>query len=371
MDWSTAEKRRLEYGKVIFWIHGRRVRGLTAQRRLAGFASVLFGFQKSTPWQRHRFNMEQKLIAVTGGTGQIGSALVRQLIRDGARVRVLLRNPAVRRMLPEGVECFRGCLPHSVPHEFVMGCTTVVHLAAVVPRTRPVAPDEMKTVNIGSLSALLTLARQYGVQRLMYISSARVLNSPERSYFSPYLYSKKAAEAYLNQSMSSPTCLIVYLPTVLSTSTEAGTSLARWVIQAVRRRWVMGPARPLPFHLIALDDVVTCIRTFIHDESLSGAWVLPGHCVTIRQLVTIAEQLTGRSIKYIPVPIHTIHQIATFISRWVPRDRPSRFWLMLEKLHFLSRAWTLTDIAGVALWPYAYRHPEVIIRDLLDMAHAR
>ena len=47
-------------------------------------------------------------VLVTGGTGTVGSQVVRELMSRGVHIRVLSRNPTKLKSLPSGVTCVRA-----------------------------------------------------------------------------------------------------------------------------------------------------------------------------------------------------------------------------------------------------------------------
>jgi uncharacterized protein (TIGR01777 family) len=67
-------------------------------------------------------------VLVTGGTGFIGSALVRRLTMEGHTVRILTRNPQVTPPAA-GVEYARWNPPAPLPPEALAGVDAIVHLA--------------------------------------------------------------------------------------------------------------------------------------------------------------------------------------------------------------------------------------------------
>src|SRR3954454_5050205 len=97
-------------------------------------------------------------ILVTGATGAVGRQVVEQLVRRGAEVRALVRDPAKARF-PGGVSVVQGDLldVDSVRGAFA-GVSTLFLLNAV-------APDEFTQALIA-----LNLARAAGVERLVYLS---------------------------------------------------------------------------------------------------------------------------------------------------------------------------------------------------------
>jgi nucleoside-diphosphate-sugar epimerase len=111
-------------------------------------------------------------VLVTGGTGFVGKAVVRRLIADGYRVRVLARQQAnVEPVVRLGAEVHRGDVADPVSFgQAFQGCELVVHLAA---GTSGSERDSATATLIGTRT-LLDLCRQHKPKRLVYISSCSV-----------------------------------------------------------------------------------------------------------------------------------------------------------------------------------------------------
>ncbi|MFF3568219.1 NAD(P)H-binding protein [Nocardia jiangxiensis] len=99
------------------------------------------------------------MILVTGATGAIGGAVVRQLVERGEQVRAFTRNPQAARM-PEGVEVVRG--DYADPPS-VAAAMADVQAAFLVNIPAPGRPD--------SDVALVAAARSAGVRRLVKLSA--------------------------------------------------------------------------------------------------------------------------------------------------------------------------------------------------------
>lgn len=97
-------------------------------------------------------------ILVTGATGTIGRNVIDQLVRRGASVRALVRNPA-KADFPGGVDVVQGDLldPDALRPAFT-GVSTLFLLNAVV-------PDEFTQALVA-----LNRAKQAGVERVVYLS---------------------------------------------------------------------------------------------------------------------------------------------------------------------------------------------------------
>ncbi len=122
-------------------------------------------------------------VLVTGGAGFIGSHSVEALLASGARVRVLDNlSSGHREYLPDhpALEFVEGDIRDAATvTQCMQGITHVLHLAAQV--SVPVSvqqPVFSNAVNIAGFLNVLDAARQAGVQRMVYASSAAVYGVP-------------------------------------------------------------------------------------------------------------------------------------------------------------------------------------------------
>ncbi len=106
-------------------------------------------------------------IALTGGTGFVGQALLDVLERKGQSARALARNiPSDRR---EGVEWVGGGLSdRAALGRLVSDAEVVVHIAGLTSTTQP---EEFETVNVAGTLELVEAAVAAGVPRVIFVSS--------------------------------------------------------------------------------------------------------------------------------------------------------------------------------------------------------
>lgn len=123
-------------------------------------------------------------ILVTGGTGFIGAALVRGLVQEGHRVRVLdngLRG-AARRL--EGIERQVEMIDADIRDvgavsRAVRGCDAVFHLAYINgTRYFYEIPHTVLEVGVKGTLNVLDAVLEHGVTRLLYASSSEVYQTP-------------------------------------------------------------------------------------------------------------------------------------------------------------------------------------------------
>lgn len=130
-------------------------------------------------------------ILVTGATGRVGSQVVQQLVKRGADVRVLVRDPS-KAVFPAGVQVVQGeLLDIDALRTAFTGVSTLFLLNAV-------AGDEFTQALV-----TLNIARECGVDRVVYLS---VLHS-DRFVNVPHFAVKLGAERMIEQMGFSATIL--------------------------------------------------------------------------------------------------------------------------------------------------------------------
>ena len=108
---------------------------------------------------------EERLLAVTGGTGFVGRHLIRMAVEAGHRVRALARTGQP----PEpGVEWVEGALdrPDSLAN-LCAGADAVIHVAGLITGTKAA----FEAVNVAGTAAMVDAARAARIARFIHVSS--------------------------------------------------------------------------------------------------------------------------------------------------------------------------------------------------------
>jgi len=119
------------------------------------------------------------VVIVTGATGHIGNVLVRELLAEGAVVRVLvLPDDDERPLAGLNVEIAYGDItdPVSLKSAFA-GAELVFHLAGIV-TIMPSMASVLERVNVGGMRTVIAACRASGVHRLVYTSSIHAMAEP-------------------------------------------------------------------------------------------------------------------------------------------------------------------------------------------------
>lgn len=118
---------------------------------------------------------------VTGGTGFIGSSIVRELLRAGFKVRALVRKGSDTRNL-DGLEIEHATGDITDPASLaraMRGCTHVFHAAALY-SFWVTTPGLIERVNVDGTRNVLQAALEAGVERVVYTSSVAALAVPQK-----------------------------------------------------------------------------------------------------------------------------------------------------------------------------------------------
>lgn len=185
--------------------------------------------------------------AVSGGSGFLGLAVARRLVVEGVAVRALDPEPLPAGLA--GVDSIEGDVRNPADAARLRaGADVVVHAAAALPVRRSEA--EIRSVTVDGTAVLLAAARETGVRRVVYVSSAVVYGLPSElpltetspaAPFEPYGRAKLAAEGLCREFGRRGLEVVVLRPTAFIGPGRLGVFgiLFAW-IRDWRRIYVLG-----------------------------------------------------------------------------------------------------------------------------------
>ena len=168
------------------------------------------------------------MVLVTGGSGLLGSCLIRQLIADGQQVRAIHRS---EKPVFEGsikVEWVRGDILDTIGLEEAMNGMEVVYHCAAVVSFHPSRKEEMHRVNVQGTANVVNACLDAGVKKLLFVSSVAALGriredepihegmnwSPESSN-SEYGKTKYLAETEVWRGMAEGLSIAIVNPVII------------------------------------------------------------------------------------------------------------------------------------------------------------
>ena len=254
------------------------------------------------------------LVLVTGGTGLVGSYLLRYLIREGYSVRALRRSGSSIQLAGEAagqVEWVEGDLldPGSL-EDALQGVDTLIHAAALVsfsPRDR----NALVRINRDGTANLVNAALYQGVKRFIHLSSVAALGRKSGNelidestawQFTPslprYSVSKFQAEREVWRGQAEGLWVAVVYPSLIFGSGWWNTGTNRMFSHVDRE---------LPFYppgangVVDVRDVARAVMLLLQQGQDGDRYLLNGHNISYRDLMVHIAHALGRRAPHLPM----------------------------------------------------------------------
>jgi nucleoside-diphosphate-sugar epimerase len=166
-------------------------------------------------------------ILVTGGTGYIGRHLIPALLARGHRVRALARQESLGRVPAGAIQVLGDALVVDSVRAAIRPGDSVVHLVGT-PHPTPAKADQFEKVDLVSIRATVSAAKQVGISHLIYLSVAQ-----PAPIMQAYLWVRALGEAMIRE--------------------------ARLTATIVRPWYVLGPGRRWPKLIVPLYKIAEMI----------------------------------------------------------------------------------------------------------------
>jgi dihydroflavonol-4-reductase len=245
---------------------------------------------------------------VTGGTGFIGSRVIRRLRNRGDEVVALVRSPEKATELRElGCELVEGDLSaEQAIQDGVRGCDAVFHIAAVYKVGIPASErDAMHDANVGGTERVLDAASDAGVQRIVYVSTVAVFGNTRgevvdetytrngEDFLSCYDETKwKSHQVALDRIGRGAPIVIVQPGGVYGPGDHS--ELGNMIDQAATGKLKMLMFPETGFNLVHVEDVADGILLAYDKGETGQSYVLGGQISKMRELVEKVSEIAGR-----------------------------------------------------------------------------
>jgi NADH dehydrogenase len=262
------------------------------------------------------------MILVTGGTGFIGRALIRQLTEGGYPLRLLIRPSPKSPALPRGVAveaAVSSLLDERNLRVALLGVDTVYHLAGAEWSGRH---GSLLKVDIQGTQTLCRAAQQAGVKRLVMVSHL----GADRASAYPLLKAKAIAEEYVRRSGVGFTILRTGI--VFGKNDHFTTGIARLARLSHFGIVVPGDGMTL-LQPLWVEDLVTCLvwnlekgETLNQTISIGGPEFIPFN--EIVRAVMAKINLRRRLIHFSPA---YLRYVTIFLENFLPNLPTTSYWL--------------------------------------------
>lgn len=242
-------------------------------------------------------------VFLTGGTGFVGSEVLRQLLEARHTVRVLVRSGSEKKVtIREGVEIHRGDVtdPDSLRGAF-RGCQGVVHLVGII-REHPAQGVTFRAMHVEGTANVLAAAREQGVGRYLHMSA----NGTRPGAESEYHRTKWEAEEGVRASSLDWT---IFRPSLIFGPGDEFVNMLADLVRKLPVVPVIGDGR-YRISPVAVEDVAAgFVRAIERPESIGQTY----HCCgprefTYDEVLDLVGEALGKG------KVHKVHQPAALVK---------------------------------------------------------
>jgi dihydroflavonol-4-reductase len=317
---------------------------------------------------------------ITGASGFVGSAVLRQLIAAGHTVRALVRPNSDRRNLVElPVETVTGDLTDRASLDrALVGCSALFHVAAVYRLWVP-QPQEIYEANVTGTHNLMIAAANAGVKRIVYTSSVATLGltsdgSPANEdtpvsladMIGHYKRSKFLAEAEVKNLVEEQGLPVV----IVNPSTPIGprdikpTPTGRIIVDALSGR--MPAYVDTGLNLVHVDDVAVGHLLAFERGTIGERYVLGARNMTLKEILTELAVITGGQPPRIRLPHNLVLPIAYVSEAWARLTGGNEPRVTLVGVRLAKKKMFFSSEKAKRVLEFSPRPIEEALRDAVD-----
>lgn len=265
-------------------------------------------------------------VFITGATGFVGGHVARRYAAEGAKLRLLTRQTSrLDSLTGIDAETVIGDLRATDKlRSALTGCDALIHVAADY-RLWVRDPDEMYAANVTGTQELLKLARQAGVERVVYTSSVATMGFKSdgtivneetpvslADMIGHYKRSKFLGEQEAMQAAKAGQHVMILNPTTpIGASDAKPTPTGRIVVDFLNKKF---PAYvDTGLNLVDVDEVARMHLVALNHGTPGERYILGGENLTLKQILDRMSAITGLPSPTMKVP-HAVAMAFAFFD---------------------------------------------------------
>jgi dihydroflavonol-4-reductase len=317
-------------------------------------------------------------VFITGASGFVGSAVARELARQGFALRALVRAGSPRANL-DGLdaEIVEGDMrDRRAVFAAAKGARYVFHVAADYRLWAP-NPGEIMQANVEGTKVVMEAAKAANVERIVYTSSVATLKLPgngtpadektplsEDEAIGAYKRSKVAAERLVERMVQEGLPAVIVNPsTPVGSRDRRPTPTGRMIVEAAAGR--MPAFVDTGLNLVHVDDVAAGHLAALERGRVGERYILGGENMPLAELLGAIARLTGRSPPRVRLPRAPLYPLA-FLAELAAQFTKREPLLTLDGLQMSKQLMFFTSAKAERELGYQARPAEEGICEAID-----
>ena len=273
---------------------------------------------------------------ISGGSGHVGSNLVRKLLDQGWHVRCLIHKD-IRGLEGLDVELVNGdLLDCNFLAQQMQGCYAVFHVAANV-AVENIDIELMEKINIDGTKAMCSAALKTNIDHFIHFSSIHafeqkplfeILNEERplvnESSSAPYDRTKARAELVVKKAYNQGLKTIIINPTGIIGPYDYKPSRMGQVILNIMNQKMLFTINA-GFNWVDVRDVCDAAIKSVEAGEYGQSYIVPGRWASFEELADIISDIIGKNTRWITLPFWVAYCFLPFayLSAKLSGKRPS------------------------------------------------
>jgi dihydroflavonol-4-reductase len=285
-------------------------------------------------------------VAITGGNGHIGNAIIEELLRRDYTVKALVHSKS-NFLESKNIEIVKGSLQdENSLTELMQSCDYLIHCAAIISITGNQS-QLVQDINIKGLENVLKVASKSNLKRVVHLSSVHAydhqpmseLLNETRNFVSDKAYdydkskrdgqllARKYFEAGLPIIIVNPTCVFGPPNYAKCKQNNAFISMSKGKVPFVFKGG---------YDWVDVRDIANSICNALTQGQLGESYILGGKYYTLKELSRVVSKVSNRKFPCFEMPIGLIKSFLPVIGRYykIRKQDPSVTKESIEILEF-------------------------------------
>ncbi len=286
----------------------------------------------------------ENVILVTGGTGFVGSHLVKRLALEEIKTRCLVRKGSnVERLKEPGIELVYGDLTDRESLKKALdGVDTVIHLIGIIVEKKGAT---FEIIHTQGTRALVEACKDAGVKRFIYISALGARENARSRY---HITKWEAEQEVIKSGMD----YVIFRPSIMiGEGGEFITMLSRIIQQAPVIPVIGGKSRVQPIYVENTADCI--IRSLVEPTITNRIFEIAGpEQMTYRELYLTLSDVLKIKKPILEIPIWLIWPAAYILERVMEKPTITTQQLIMLQEDNVCDIREMQEVFALRLMPF-------------------